>query len=830
MVHALRFSRSFLSMLMLFLSMTSLILANAPGKPKEFRVIPEGNGFAPATVKLSWVAPSNDTALQYVVFMATMTANGSTDFKAVIETWQTSAIMKDIPAGTHKFYVVARAKGAQSDPSEKVSITIRGEEPNTFGIIIDPLIQNILEGKPYNYQVKLQYPESYKGGFAYKLEKAPAGMTISDKGQIEWANPVSGTHEIIVSAWMLEAPKAQAAKTFKIIVGTEKKNFEIISKPKEIACLNKLYVYEAVARVPVDGGTVIWSLFEQIDGISIDEKTGRLTWTPTKVGSQRVKIKAMFIKGNDTLVTYQSWTITVKENCENVPAPPCSKFVGMLKDDNGNPILNGKVKFIRLEKDNSGPSAYEAQVKNGQWMIFVRAGSYKIRFEGEGFIAEWYENVVEMADAKVVIAECDKITEIPAKVTLKAKPEFKVIEGMVKDSEGNPVPNSMVSFMVIERNGGNKDGGMRFNVKTNDKGNYRIEIPAGMTYIAMAMPNEQLAKSHTHVYYDGKLNANDALRFTVNGFMEINFTLLKKAVYNNGLAVSLKDTNGIGIKGRVTLLPVHKDKEPKKGMAITIETDSNGNALFTNIEPGMYVLQGIPHTRAYAPGFYTSTGFAAMSWKEATKTEVGEVMITLVYDIRLRPVLGKRGAARVDGIIKGRGMMAKSDSPLAEEILGGALLFALDENNDIADYAMSDNAGTYSMFDLGQGTFSIMADMVDFEPAFGTVSTDYANAMNVNSSITMGSSALSVEEPSMISGEDVYPNPASASITVSGIKMQGDVTIRIFSNTGMMMAEFPYTINGNHITFSVNDFATGSYMFQIMQNNAVMNGQFSIIR
>ena len=312
--------------------------------------------------------------------------------------------------------------------------------------------------------------------------------------------------------------------------------------------------------------------------------------------------------------------------------------------------------------------------------------------------------------------------------------------------------------------------------------------------------------------------------------MVINFTLLKKAVFNNGLAVSLKDTNGIGIKGRVTLIPVQKDKEPKKGMAISIETDSNGNALFSNIEPGMYIIQGIPNTRAYAPGFYTSTGFAAMSWKEASRIEVGEVMITLVYDIRLRPVLGKRGAARVDGIIKGRGMMTKAESPFAEQELGGALLFALDENNDIADYAMSDDAGTYSMFDLGQGTFSLMADMVDFEPAFGSISTDYVNARTVNSSITMGSSALSVEEPSMILGEDVYPNPANAQITVSGITMQGDVIVRIFSNIGMMISEFPVNINGNQITFPVNDLSVGSYMFRIMQNNAVMNGQFSIIR
>ncbi|MGA1414604.1 MAG: carboxypeptidase-like regulatory domain-containing protein, partial [Candidatus Kapaibacteriota bacterium] len=665
MVRTLQFSRSIMTLFMMFFAMSTAVLAGGPGIPKEFKVIPDGEPVAPATLKFSWVAPSSDTNIQYVVYMASMTANGSTDFKAIIETWNTEAVLKDVPAGIHKFYVVARAGGAQSEPSVKLSVTVRGEIPNTFAIIIDPSTQTIQSGSPYKFQVKLQYPDSYKGGFEYKIERNPAGMTISDKGLIEWANPIVGTYVILVTSKMIDAPNSVAVREYKLIVTGGKTTFEIISKPKELACINKLYVYEAVAKVPVDGGIVTWSLFNKIDGMSIDEKTGRLTWTPTKEGVYNAKIKATFIKGNDTLITYQSWTIVVKTNCENTPTPPCSKIVGMLKDDNGNPILTGKVKAIRLEKDN-GPSSYETFIRNGQWTLMVREGSYKIRFEGDGFNAEWFEDAIEMGNAKTIIAVCDKINEIVAKVTPKEKPILKAIEGMVKDSEGNPVPNAIVTIMMVEANGGSKDG-MKVTVKTNDKGQYRIEVPVGLTFIAMAMPNEALAKTHSHVYYDGKQNANEATRFTVTNAIEINFTLPKKAVFNNGLAVSLKDTNGVGIKGRVTLLPVSPNgKEPKKGAGISMETDSLGNALLKNIQPGIYVLQGIPFTRSYAPGFYTSTGFAAMTWKEGTKIEVGEVMITLVYDVRLRPVLGKRGAARVDGIVKGRGSMLKSDSPLAE--------------------------------------------------------------------------------------------------------------------------------------------------------------------
>lgn len=828
MVRTLQFSRSIMTLFMLFFAMSSTVLAGGPGIPKEFKIIPDGEPVAPATLKFSWVAPSSDTTIQYVVYMATMTANGSTDFKAIIETWKTEAVLKDVPAGTHKFYVVARAGGAQSEPSVKLSITVRGEIPNTFSIIIDPSTQTIQSGSPYKFQVKLQYPDSYKGGFQYKIERNPIGMTISEKGLIEWANPIAGTYVILVTSKMIDAPNSVAVREYKLIVNGGKTTFEIISKPKELACINKLYVYEAVARVPVDGGIVTWSLFNKIDGMSIDEKTGRLTWTPTKEGVYNAKIKATFIKGNDTLITYQSWTIVVKTNCENTPTPPCSKIVGMLKDDNGNPILTGKVKAIRLEKDN-GPSSYETFIRNGLWTLMVREGSYKIRFEGDGFNAEWFEDAIEMGNAKTIIAVCDKINEIVAKVTPKEKPILKAIEGMVKDSEGNPVPNAIVTIMMVEANGGSKDG-MKVTVKTNDKGQYRIEVPVGLTFIAMAMPNEVLAKTHSHVYYDGKQNANEATRFTVTNAIEINFTLPKKAVFNNGLSVSLKDTNGVGIKGRVTLLPVSPNgKEPKKGAGISMETDSLGNALLVNIQPGIYVLQGIPFTRTYAPGFYTSTGFAAMTWKEGTKIEVGEVMITLVYDVRLRPVLGKRGAARVDGIVKGRGSMLKSDSPLAEESLTGALIYAMDENNDIADYAMTDNAGTYAIVDLGQGTFTLMADMIDFEPSFGTVITDYVAALTVNSSITLGSTAMSADDRT-ISGDNVYPNPASSLITVNGLEFNGPAKAQIYSAMGIMISEFDIMIDGNTTSFDVNDLSSGSYMFRINGNQSQSSGQFIIAR
>ncbi|MGA1278444.1 MAG: hypothetical protein ACO30P_08505, partial [Candidatus Kapaibacteriota bacterium] len=65
MVRTLQFSRSIMTLFMMFFAMSTAVLAGGPGIPKEFKVIPDGEPVAPATLKFSWVAPSSDTNIQY---------------------------------------------------------------------------------------------------------------------------------------------------------------------------------------------------------------------------------------------------------------------------------------------------------------------------------------------------------------------------------------------------------------------------------------------------------------------------------------------------------------------------------------------------------------------------------------------------------------------------------------------------------------------------------------------------------------------------------------------------------------------------------------------
>lgn len=126
-----------------------------------------------------------------------------------------------------------------------------------------------------------------------------------------------------------------------------------------------------------------------------------------------------------------------------------------------------------------------------------------------------------------------------------------------------------------------------------------------------------------------------------------------------------------------------------------------------------------------------------------------------------------------------------------------------------------------------------MADMVDYEPSFGTVSTDYVMAADVQKDLTLGSSALSINDPISIQGENVYPNPASQNVTISGLNgHEGNGLVRVYSMMGMMLGEFPIVVENNRTHFSVASLPVGHYMFSIVSHSdkAMFGGQFSIIR
>ncbi len=138
----------------------------------------------------------------------------------------------------------------------------------------------------------------------YTLTIFPTGMTIAQNtGQISWTpTPAQkGNHTVRVKAsnWL-----GQAFQEFIVSAGLVIP--EITSQPVTQAVVNELYTYD----VEASGNPIpTYSLTVFPTGMTIDQNTGEISWTPTldQQGNHNVQVKAINSEGTDT----QDFTVEV---------------------------------------------------------------------------------------------------------------------------------------------------------------------------------------------------------------------------------------------------------------------------------------------------------------------------------------------------------------------------------------------------------------------------------------------------------------------------------------------------------------------------------------
>jgi hypothetical protein len=822
MIQLARIIPRYAVLLAAFFAMAAAAYAQeAPKAPVNFSVRADGNSLnAPATLILEWkAAEAGGKAEKFIIYMGMQKENTPFEYKETGVSTENRFVIQGVQAGTYKLCVSAINTTGESAKSESKVITIKAAVNKEFAIISEP-VKTALPGKAYSYQVKVQLPQNYSGNVIYSLVKAPDGMTITDNGLIEWKNPVQGTYSIKVAVQLKDAPNTTVYQYFDLKVGSQNDGkFVIISSPNTKACVNKEYVYEPKVQTSLSS-TITWTLVQGPEGMKIDEKTGRITWTPSAEGEFKVIIKVT----QEGQTTDQAWVINARVNCEDKPTPGCATLYGMVKDENGNGVKSGRVKAVRLEKDNSGPGSYTTEIRMGQWSLQVAEGTYALLFNGESFMEEWYQDSKEFKTATPVAVKCNEKSEINPVVSLRQKAAMTVIEGSVKNENGEMLAGILIQFSIVESNG--KESGV-YTVKTGENGTYRIEVPQNAIFIARAIPTGEQERKYLSIYYDGKQNAGEANRITTPVNIAINFTLPQRPAYQNGFAARLLDSNGtIAVAGKIVAIPVNGEKEPNKAQSRTAETDSNGNAIFSNLIPGEYILLGMPQQRTYAPGYYVNNDLAAQEWKNATRLQIGDAMIAQVFDIRLRAANGKKGGARIDGIINGRGA-AKSASPLAESALGGALIIVKDQDGNISDYCLSDDKGSFVMLELAQGTFSLSADKPGFAAYSSTVQVDYAQNPVQQKNIILSSSqgATSVEENIAAEAQSaIYPNPASTDIYLPTNHANG-VTINFVNSLGIVVHSTFAQVSNNLAQVNVQNLPAGAYTVQMLGMPRCGNGK-----
>ncbi len=207
--------------------------------------------------------------------------------------------------GLHEVVIqVIDTQGATS--SQRFTLAVNGVNlpPNITSVPFTRTVTN----QTYTYTVVAKDPEN--GILTYNLGRKPNGMTIDQKGKIQWTPTQVGNYDIDVL--VADNQGATTTQTYQLVVGTQAINQapNITSTPLFVANVGSPYQYQIQASDP-DGQSLTYQLIESPQGMTINANTGLVQWNTPITGNYKVVVAAFDSQG---LGVTQGYTLAAKVN------------------------------------------------------------------------------------------------------------------------------------------------------------------------------------------------------------------------------------------------------------------------------------------------------------------------------------------------------------------------------------------------------------------------------------------------------------------------------------------------------------------------------------
>ena len=500
----------------------------------------------------------------------------------------------------------------------------------------------------------------------------------------------------------------------------------------------------------------------------------------------------------------------------NIGLTPDGGFQGLAivtgtlyNDQNNEPIVNGKIKFTE-ENSCHGPVVFTNQ--QGEFIAQLMPGNYYMRSSAMNFIPEFYDNVPTLELATLItVVEGDSI-DFSIGLAPVIPPVMYTLSGNVSDSAGNPVP-SRIKITPVRMNSYFHRHHQQHWTVTDSFGNYSIPVKEGDTVVVFCKPfNHDFMPE----YFEDKQTFAEADRIPITGNITgIDFVVEPAPVFNNGISGVVQNESNEGVDAHVAAFRLGGGNHMKK---YRTDTDSLGNYSISNMIPGEYILLAIPHDE-YIPTFFRYDAQPTLNWHEADSVLIETTGVVQGIDFIVHPFT-MNGYAKLTGTVKDN----------ANNVITGAVIFALDLNNNIVDYAISNSDGEFVIKGFEPGTYKIFGDKFGYglHQSF-IIALDYvANQSQAVDLLLIPENVTSAEQDIIADGfalEQNYPNPFNPNTVISyQIPVSSKVTLKIYDVLGNDVATLVNSekaAGSYEITWNAESVPSGVYFYTISA------GQFS---
>lgn len=525
--------------------------------------------------------------------------------------------------------------------------------------------------------------------------------------------------------------------------------------------------------------------------------------------------------------TYSYYVTAVNQTSESDPSntveitlngnQSLATITGTLTNEvNNEPIQFGKVRF-NAENVCYGISAFTNPL--GEFVAHLLPGNYYIRSMAMGYYPEFYDNVPEIQQATLVTLNGGDSLNFDISLTPYTPPVVYTLSGNVTDNSGNPL-QARIMISPVRMNSYFNHHFARHTF-TDSLGNYSIPVREGDTVIVFCKP---LSRDYLPEYFDNKQTFAEANRVPITGNVSgIDFALEPVPVYDNGISGIVKNENEEGVASHITAFNLSGNHI----MKYRTMTDTLGNYGLNNIIPGEYILLAIP-TDEYMPTFFRYDGQQTLNWRDADSVLVEPTGIISNIDLTVRPFVFE-GYANVYGNVKDN----------SGNNINGAVIFAVDENNNIRTYAISNSTGHFVMEGFEPGNYRIVGDKFGFNSnQIINVTLDYSTNLSQDLSITLTPEGVTSNEEEIITNnyrlEQNFPNPFNPVTSIQyAINNSEFVTLKVVDILGREIATLvneqkPAGIY--QVQFDASNLTSGVYFYKLQAGSFVETKKMTLLK
>lgn len=561
---------------------------------------------------------------------------------------------------------------------------------------------------------------------------------------------------------------------------------------------------------------------------SFDSRSGDFNYFPNQPGRFQGFFTVINEKGLPVSSQYHMVEFRVV-NCSTLPGA----FYGQVTSEHDNAAITEGYVIAIPENSKANDSVVVAKINpNGGYLLYVDPGKYHLYCSANGYDPEFYGDIKDYALSKPFTIACGDTTKanfVLGKVTL---PQVYTVSGMVTDyMSQQPIAFASVTIMSEDLK---MNSGIVFSTLTDGKGSYTLTVPEGK-YIVHCGGSRNSATQSCYVdqYYQATTDRTQATVLAVNADMKgIDFALTPCTQEKNLIVGIVTDSKNKAIASAVVAFRLPDANEGLAGISIRSSNAQDGSFRFEKLKPGNYVLFAFPTGVPAIPGFYKQNDFATLEWQKATVVEVtSSSSAQLVIKLQdLRSMMGKGG---IKGWVNRGGGTIKADDVQGAEPVNGAIAYAIDENGEVRDFALTNEQGLFELSSLNKGKYTLHIERVGYTPSVSEVVIEGDETVTEVTKQLAPAITTGIDENEVSENTAIIPNPANNSATVHFSSLVTEtVTIGIYDMMGKLLSEKSANVQtgNNDIVLNTSGLFSGAYMVRVETGSGIIAVPMKIVR